>query len=182
MKKILMIVGSTRVGSFNQQLAEYIAHKLEGKAEVSFLAYDDIPFMNQDIEFPTPEVIARVREDVMTADGLWVVTPEYNGYPPALIKNLFDWLSRPLVENKPAEGKASKGAKVTFCGIGGSRKTASSRTHLATIAKSIGMEVVGGDGIGLGFDAKTFVTGLVSFTPEFEKELDEQMDLFLSVI
>ncbi len=182
MKKVLMIVGSTRVGSFNQQLADYIVRKLEGKADVSFLEYSDVPFMNQDIEFPAPEPVARVREDVITADGLWVVTPEYNGYPPALIKNLFDWLSRPLVENKPAEGKASKGAKVTFCGIGGSRKTASSRGHMVTLAKSIGMEVIGDIGNGLGFDAKTFETGLVSFTPEFEEVLEEQIELFLSLI
>ena len=54
MKKVLMIVGSMREKSFNMQLARLAADALRGKAEVSFLNYADIPYMNQDMEFPTP--------------------------------------------------------------------------------------------------------------------------------
>ena len=49
MKKVLMIVGSMRKKSFNRQLAAIAAELLRGKAEVSFLEYADIPYMNQDI-------------------------------------------------------------------------------------------------------------------------------------
>lgn len=51
MKKILFVVGSMRKESFNKQRATIVAEELKGKAEVSFLEYKDIPFMNQDIEF-----------------------------------------------------------------------------------------------------------------------------------
>ena len=41
--------------------------------------------MNQDIEFPAPEAVARVRKEVAEADGLWFFTPEYNhSYPGAV--------------------------------------------------------------------------------------------------
>ena len=42
--------------------------------------------MNQDIEFPAPEAVARVRKEVAEADGLWFFTPEYNHSYPASSK------------------------------------------------------------------------------------------------
>ena len=99
MKKVLMIVGSLRKNSFNYQLAKQVEQMLEGRAEVSFLFYADLPFMNQDIEFPTPESVARVRSAVQETDGIWIFSPEYNFQIPGVLKNLLDWLSRPLVRN-----------------------------------------------------------------------------------
>ena len=99
MKKILMIVGSLRNNSLNMQLAKIAEEMLAGKAEVSFLDYADIPFMNQDIEYPAPESVSRVRQIVMEADGIWFFTPEYNSYIPGVLKNLLDWLSRTLQPN-----------------------------------------------------------------------------------
>ena len=50
MKKVLLIVGSMRKESFNRQSAVMVRELLQDKAEVAFLEYADIPFMNQDIE------------------------------------------------------------------------------------------------------------------------------------
>lgn len=49
MKKILFILGSLREKSFNKQVARYVETLLEGKAEVKWLSYTDVPFVNQDI-------------------------------------------------------------------------------------------------------------------------------------
>ena len=111
MKKVLMIVGSMRKKSFNRQLAAIAAELLRGKAEVSFLEYADIPYMNQDIEFPVPEEIARVREEVSRADGIWIITPEYNYSYPGVLKNLLDWLSRPTRMGAPRTETAIAGKK-----------------------------------------------------------------------
>ena len=94
MKKILMVVGSLRKGSFNKQLAEHIVDLIGDKAEVSFLEYADIPLLNQDFEFPTPEPVARVRKEIEAADGVWLVSPEYNDNMPPVVKNMLDWISR----------------------------------------------------------------------------------------
>ena len=97
MKKILFIVGSLREGSFNRQLAREAEQMIGARAEVTYLDYKDVPLMNQDIEFPEPEAVGRLRAAVKEADGIWVFTPEYNFSYPGHVKNLFDWLSRPLV-------------------------------------------------------------------------------------
>ena len=72
MKKILFIIGSLRKESFNKKLAEEVEQMLTGRATVEYLDYSDVPMMNQDIEFPAPEAVMRVRERVAEADALWV--------------------------------------------------------------------------------------------------------------
>ena len=52
MTKVLFIVGSLRQGSFNQQLAAQAEKVLEGKAEVSYLDWKDIPVFSQELETP----------------------------------------------------------------------------------------------------------------------------------
>ena len=97
MKKILFISGSFRRGSFNRQLLEYASAMLSDSFECSFLDYSDIPFLNQDEEYPAPESVKRVRDVVAAADALWIGSPEYNHSYSAVLKNLIDWMSRPVI-------------------------------------------------------------------------------------
>lgn len=95
---ILTISGSLRADSYNTQLARaagQLLAKMKPSIECSLLEWSDIPLMNEDIEHPTPASIARIRQAVAKADGLWVFSPEYNHAIPGPLKNLFDWLSRP---------------------------------------------------------------------------------------
>jgi len=62
--KILAIVGSLRKESYNRQLALAAKEILGDRVDFSILDYQDVPFMNEDIEFPTPEAVKRVREEV----------------------------------------------------------------------------------------------------------------------
>lgn len=57
--------------------------------------------MNEDIETPAPEAVKRARDAVKFADGIWFFTPEYNHFFSGVLKNLIDWLSRPISENEP---------------------------------------------------------------------------------
>ena len=97
MKKILFISGSLRKNSLNSALARKAMAKLDGQAECLWLDYADLPMLDQDIEFPAPEAVTRVRDAVACADALWIASPEYNHSYSAALKNLIDWLSRPLV-------------------------------------------------------------------------------------
>lgn len=57
--------------------------------------WDDIPFFNQDIEDAgNPAVVDALRAGISGADGLLIITPEYNGGVPGGLKNAIDWLSR----------------------------------------------------------------------------------------
>ncbi len=138
-KKILMIVGSMRKESFNRQLAETAKAQLQDQAEVTILDYADIPYMNQDIEFPAPEPVARVRAQVMEADGIWIFSPEYNHSIPGVLKNLLDWLSRPLAAG---EGSAAAGKPVTFCGAAGASGSACVQDDLLFLLNFMGMQVM----------------------------------------
>ena len=96
---IVAIAGSLRTGSLNRQLAEEaqrIVAELEPDARFTILDWSDVPIFNQDIEHPAPEAVARVRAEVLDADGVWFFTPEYNHFFPGPLKNLLDWLSRPV--------------------------------------------------------------------------------------
>ena len=57
MAKVLFIIGSLRKGSFNRQMAREAEKIIGDRAEVSYLEYSDLPYMNQDIEFPAPEIV-----------------------------------------------------------------------------------------------------------------------------
>ena len=95
-KRIAAIVGSLRENSYNRQLA-FAAKEIVGdRAIFEIVDYDDVPMMNQDIEYPAPDAVCRVREQIKSADGVWIFTPEYNHSSPGVLKNLIDWLSRPI--------------------------------------------------------------------------------------
>ena len=96
MKKILFVIGSLRAKSFNRQVANVAKEMIGNRAEVQELDYSDLPLLNQDIEQPELEVVARIRKAVSEADGLWFFTPEYNMSYPGHLKNLLDWMSRPV--------------------------------------------------------------------------------------
>ena len=100
---VAVLVGSLRSASINRQLAESVVDK--APAGIEFSVVDNIgrvPFYNEDIDYALgsgdgvldPEVVA-LRERVAAADAVLIVTPEYNGSAPAVLKNAIDWLSRP---------------------------------------------------------------------------------------
>ena len=180
MKKVLMIVGSLRKDSFNLQLAKVAEEILKGQAEVSYLHYADLPFMNQDIEFPTPESVERVRQAVQEADGIWIFSPEYNYQIPGVLKNLLDWLSRPLIPNDWERGSAAKGKAVTISTVAGKSAGAGVRKHLSGLLKVMSMKLIGGMGTGVSLDADAFRTNRLNHSKDSEKALKDQAELFLS--
>jgi len=70
--KILAIVGSLRKGSYNRQLALAAKEIVKDTADFTLLDYQDVPLMNEDIEYPAPDAVKRVREEVKAADGILV--------------------------------------------------------------------------------------------------------------
>lgn len=66
----------------------------------------DLPHYDQDLEAEPPEPVVGLRQEIRRADGLLIVTPEYNYSIPGSLKNLIDWASRPYDEavltGKPA--------------------------------------------------------------------------------
>ena len=181
MKKILFVVGSMRKESFNRQRATMVAEELKGKAEVSFLSYEDIPFMNQDIEFPTPEEILRVRSEVESADGLWIFTPEYNSGYPGVLKNLLDWLSRPHKPNDYANGSSVTGKKVSISGVAGKSAAAGSRGKLKDLLEIMGMKVMETQ-VGVTINPEAWANNELTLSDDKKEELNKQAEEFLKFL
>lgn len=96
---VLALVGSLRHGSTNRQLAEATVENAPQGVDVNVYAgLEEIPFYNEDndVEGQVPEAAAKLRAAVAEADALILVSPEYNGTMPAVLKNAIDWLSRPF--------------------------------------------------------------------------------------
>ncbi|WP_229055105.1 NADPH-dependent FMN reductase [Aeromicrobium sp. Leaf350] len=95
--RVAVLVGSLRTDSVNRQVAEYLRdHAPEGVTLELVDGLGELPFYNEDIDAgETPAPAQHVRDAVADADGLLLVTPEYNGTMPAVLNNAIDWLSRP---------------------------------------------------------------------------------------
>ncbi|GAA3300088.1 NAD(P)H-dependent oxidoreductase [Glutamicibacter nicotianae] len=105
---VLTLIGSLRRDSTNRQLAEAtIANSPAGMAVEIFEGLETLPFYNEDIdvEGQVPFSAIKLRTAAEAADALLLVSPEYNGTIPAVLKNAIDWLSRPFgasaVSNMP---------------------------------------------------------------------------------
>ena len=96
---VLGLVGSLRAASINRQIAELASEAApDGVAVTIFEGLGDLPFYNEDIDndADVPAAVTALRAAAAEADATLVVTPEYNGSIPAVIKNAIDWLSRPF--------------------------------------------------------------------------------------
>ena len=100
---ILAFVGSLRAASVNRQIAELAAQVAPDDVTVTiFDGLAELPFYNEEIDdamdadAPPLAPVAALRAAAAQADAALVVTPEYNGNIPAVIKNAIDWLSRPF--------------------------------------------------------------------------------------
>jgi len=96
--KVIVLVGSLRAASINRQLAELAVEAApEGVTLELFDRLGELPFYNEDIDNDdVAEPVAALRRAAAEADAALVVTPEYNGSIPGVLKNAIDWLSRPF--------------------------------------------------------------------------------------
>ena len=101
--KVLALVGSLRAASITRQIAELAAEVApDGVTVTVFEELGELPFYNEEIdpavgaEGEVPAPVAALRAAAADADAALVVTPEYNGSIPAVVKNAIDWLSRPF--------------------------------------------------------------------------------------
>jgi chromate reductase len=182
MKKILFIVGSLRKGSFNLQVAHEVESMLKGRADVSYLSYGDIPLLNQDIEYPAPEAVVRLRETIAAADAIWVFTPEYNRSYPGHLKNIFDWLSRPVKLNDFETPTVIKGKKIALSGAGGNFKTAKGRDKLVELLQSIGADVMTDHQTGIALGTEAWTEGRFVLTDENRHDLAAEAEALLELI
>ncbi|MDY5930708.1 MAG: NADPH-dependent FMN reductase [Candidatus Ornithospirochaeta sp.] len=182
MKKVLFAVGSLRKASFNRQLAEIASSMISDRVEAVFLDYQDVPFMNQDIEFPVPDAVERVREEVRNADAIWFFAPEYNYSYPGVLKNLLDWLSRPQVPGGRKDESAIAGKAVTVSSAAGRSAGAGTRSNLNMLFKSIHAKAIDLDETGVSLSKESFETGKLILSDNEKDCLKAQAEALLGFL
>jgi chromate reductase len=94
--KILGFAGSLRRGSYNRSLLRAAVERAPEGVEIEAFDLAGIPLYNADVEAEgDPEPVARFKQAIRGADGVLMVTPEYNHGVPGVMKNAVDWGSRP---------------------------------------------------------------------------------------
>lgn len=106
MSKLIGISGSLRRGSLNSALLRAAAGLMPDGSELAIGSIREIPLYDGDLEAEhgIPEAVTALKEAVVAADGLILVTPEYNNSIPGVFKNAIDWLSRPSSDIKRVFG------------------------------------------------------------------------------
>ena len=108
MKRILAISGSLRKASFNTGLLRAAEAAAPAGVTLDARTLHGVPLYDGDLEAAegVPPAVAALKEALAAADGLLLITPEYNNGIPGVFKNGIDWMSRPpggtdLFKGKP---------------------------------------------------------------------------------
>jgi NAD(P)H-dependent FMN reductase len=121
MRKIVILSSSVRYGRESHRVALYFKNYLEennlAAAEILDLNRYKFPLFDERLKYqqsPSPAVVEFAGK-IKSADGVIIVTPEYNGGYPASIKNVIDLLYDEWQKKPVAISTASNG------GFGGSQ-------------------------------------------------------------
>ena len=105
MTKVLGISGSLRRGSYNSALLRAAARFMPEDSTLDIASLRGIPLYDGDVEAQgIPAAVNQLKEAIIAADGVLLVTPEYNNSIPGVFKNAIDWLSRPSSDIKRVFG------------------------------------------------------------------------------
>jgi chromate reductase, NAD(P)H dehydrogenase (quinone) len=103
---VLTICGSLRKGSYNRSLLRALPALAPADLALRDAPpYDGMPHYNWDLQNGSgfPQSVTAWSDAIRAADGLIIVSPEYNWGIPGPLKNAIDWASR--LKDQPFKGK-----------------------------------------------------------------------------
>jgi chromate reductase len=92
---IVGLCGSLRQASYNHMALRLAGEQMPASMKLETLDWRDVPVFDGDVFAKgLPPAVAALRERIRRADGVLIVSPEYNFSIPGGLKNVLDWLSR----------------------------------------------------------------------------------------
>jgi chromate reductase, NAD(P)H dehydrogenase (quinone) len=119
---VITICGSLRKGSYNAALARALPGLAPAGLSIKPApSFESFPIYNADIQTSSgfPADVTTLGDAIRAADGVIIVTPEYNYSIPGGLKNAIDWVSR--LPNQPFAGKPVALQSATGGPLGGAR-------------------------------------------------------------
>ena len=92
--KIGFLCASLRAGSINKKLETALVKRFKAKGastHIIDLSSFDLPLYHGDLA--TPDGVKKLIKSIKSYDGIVIVSPEYNGGLPPVLKNAIDWTS-----------------------------------------------------------------------------------------
>ena len=150
--RVVGIAGSLRAGSFNRALLRAAVELAPPELTLEPWDIRDIPPYDGDLDGdPGPEPVAALRAAIAAADGLYLVTPEYNWGIPGVLKNAIDWASRPAATSSLVRKPAA------IAGVaGGPSATARAQAQLRQVLAFPQMPVLPGPHVAVGGASEKF--------------------------
>lgn len=94
--RLLGFSGSLRKASHSTAVLQAIGAEIAAQAALTIADIGALPLYNQDLDIELrPAPVAALRNAIAAAEGLIVVSTEYNHGVPGVLKNAIDWASRP---------------------------------------------------------------------------------------
>ena len=162
--KFLAFAASTRREAFSRRvLSILVSGAREAGAEVlvADLADYSMPLYQGDdeAEHGMPAGAIALLELFAGCQGLLLVTPEYNGFFPPLLKNTLDWMSRPDPTGQPGL-RHFKGKVAGICSsspgpAGGMRSLMATRQYLGNLGLLVIPEQISVGSAGQAFDEES---------------------------
>lgn len=120
MTKVIAICGALRKNSFNKMLANALPELAPQGMTILPAPSIAMPLYNGDLEEQGfPQEALALADAIRAADGVILVSPEYNFSIPGVLKNAIDWVSR--LKNQPFAGKPVALQSASPGAVGGAR-------------------------------------------------------------
>ena len=144
MTHVVGISGSLRRKSYNTALLGAAAERMPAGATLEVAGLAGIPLYDGDAEEASglPPAVVALKQAIAAADGLLLVTPEYNNGIPGVFKNAIDWLSRGTPDIPAVFG----GRPFALIGASpGGFGTVMSQAHWLPVLKTLGVQLWAGN-------------------------------------
>jgi len=181
MNTIIGIAGSLRKASYNAALLRAAAELAPSDCRIEIASIRGIPLYDGDVEASDgiPPAVTELKNRIASADGLLLVTPEYNNSLPGVFKNAIDWLSRPPDDIERVFGNRPVGIMGVTPGMGGTRL---SQTAWLPIIRTLGMSPWFGETLFISNASQVFDKAGVLVDEKVKRRLTAYMQGFASFV